>query len=685
MKKISSKIAAAIMICVVVSAVVVSCISAISAQKAISEQVNHNMQSLSAQYAYEMETSFAHYEGIAQTIGTYISATFSYSKAKNITMSVGYFQELDTYLQAVSTQNKDLLSVSAFANPDYNKALFGSWFSGEEKIEFDPYDAYSAYSSKEESWKWYSKVLEKKAPLWSDPYYNDRFQMESISYFYPIFDGEELTAVVGVDIPFETFRNMSTNISNKKVDGIMLLDGNNKIIVDHTYPQGTLLKKAGYGELEKTLAKQDRGFITMKVGSLGSCFVGFERLKNGFVFVAYSSESQVFASIKKTNITIGAVSGVVVVLAMILAVIVGYNISRPIYLVIEDLLLMETGNFTGVKHKKCLKNKDETGKLAKALEVIQVSMREMVGIVNENSTFVAELVGKLEGIVDQLMSRVSNVTEVAEELSAGMEQTSATAENLSNASSHMKEYMDAMKEKNEEGTSSVTGIAQKAVSISEEFSEEAQRAEELTKNVVINLRDSIEESKKVEQIKILTDIILKIADETSLLALNASIEAARVGAQGKGFGVVANEISRLSDESQRTAQRIQGIALEVIEAVQKLSQSSEGALEFMNDYVINGYGKLMEVSERYRKDSLNMKQIFGGFSSISNDILRETETLNEAFYELKSATADGTEGTQNLVGNAEQMSQITELVQKQSKQLTEVFTKLKEAIGKFSV
>lgn len=685
MKKISKKIAVAIMVCVIVSALVVGYISAISAQRAISEQVNHNMQSLSARYAYEMETSFAHYEGIAQTVGIYIGSTFGYSKAKNITLSVGYFQDLDTYLQAVSTKNEDLLSVSAFVNPNWSKALFGSWFSGEEKVECDPYDAYQEYSRGEESWKWLSAVLERRTPLWSDPYYNERFGVECISYLYPIFDEEEVTAVIGVDIPFDAFRNMTANITNGDIGGITLLDGSNRIIVDQIYPKGTLLEDTEYGGLKEALAKQGRGFISMNVGELGSCFVGFERLKNGFVFVVYSSESQVFASVKNTTFSIGMVSGAVIIFAMILAVIVGNSISRPIYLVIEDLLLMEKGNFTGIRHKKCLKNRDETGKLAKALEVIQISMREMVGIVNENSAVVAELVRKQEEIVDNLMYRVSDVTDVAEQLSAGMEQTSATAENLSSASDHMREYMDTMREKSEEGTNTVVAIARRAISINQEFNKEAIKSEKLSKNIVVNLQDSIGESGKVEQIKILTDIILKIADETNLLALNASIEAARVGAQGKGFGVVANEISRLADESQHTAQRIQTIALEVIGAVEKLRQSSEGALDFMKDYIINGYGKLIEVSEQYRKDSLNMKQIFGGFSAISNNVLKETATLNDAFYELKNATAEGSEGTQNLACNAEQMSEITELVQRQSRQLTEVFAKLTEAIGKFSV
>lgn len=685
MKKISNKIVLAIMICVIISACVVGYISAQSAEKVLSEQVNHNMQSLSSKFANEMETSFAHYEGVAQTIGTYVSATFDKSKGTNLPMSAGYFQELSKYIQAVSLQNKELTSVSAFSSPHLSKAFLGSWFHGDEEVKFDPYDAYKEFVNEDEKWYWHGEVVEKKVAMWTKPYFNSTFEMECISYYYPILEEGDIIAFISVDVPFQTIKSIASDISGYDVDGVILLDSNNQVIVDRNFSEGTSLSDAGYGELERALQESSTGFITMEMANSGRCFVGYERLKNGFTVVVYNPESIVFEPINRTNLDITIVSGIVIIVAIILAFIVGRSISKPIYLVIEDLLLMETGNFTGVKHKKCLKNKDETGKLAKALEVIQISMKDMVSIVNENSSFVAELVDKLGDVVQQLMQRAVNVNEVAEELSAGMEETSATADSLSDTSFHMKQYMDEMKQKNMEGSSSTVEISKKAMEINNELREEAISVEGKTNNIVQGLHNAIEEARKVEQIKILTESILAIADETNLLALNASIEAARVGSQGKGFGVIAHEISRLAEQSQETAHRIQGIVVEVIGSVQKLSNSSEGALEFMNDYIINGYTQLLGVSEQYSNDSTKIQNLFEGYSSISNDVVREIELLTAAFYDLKNATADGTVKIQDLASNAEQMSAITQQVQKQSQVLDEVFAKLTDAIGRFSV
>lgn len=73
------------------------------------------------------------------------------------------------------------------------------------------------------------------------------------------------------------------------------------------------------------------------------------------------------------------------------------------------------------------------------------------------------------------------------------------------------------------------------------------------------LSEAIEKSKSVEKINILSEAILKITEQTNLLALNAAIEAARAGEAGKGFSVVAEEIRKLAEESNNTANEIQEI------------------------------------------------------------------------------------------------------------------------------
>lgn len=84
----------------------------------------------------------------------------------------------------------------------------------------------------------------------------------------------------------------------------------------------------------------------------------------------------------------------------------------------------------------------------------------------------------------------------------------------------------------------------------------------------------MEDSQQVEQVRQLTNDILNIVSETNLLALNASIEAARAGQVGKGFAVVATEIGHLSGSSKETAENIQKINETVVDIVYELMKSA---------------------------------------------------------------------------------------------------------------
>lgn len=77
---------------------------------------------------------------------------------------------------------------------------------------------------------------------------------------------------------------------------------------------------------------------------------------------------------------------------------------------------------------------------------------------------------------------------------------------------------------------------------------------EMASEINTLLQSSLEKSKDVEKINVLTNDILEISSQTNLLALNASIEAARAGEVGKGFAVVADEIRKLADSSRETAE-----------------------------------------------------------------------------------------------------------------------------------
>lgn len=109
MKKISNKIILAILLCVSISAIMVGLISVYFTKREIIVQTNRSMLALSSQYANEMDVTFAKYEGVTEVIGVYIGATYEVNWLNGLEMSVGYYKDMESYIEAIAKQYPELM------------------------------------------------------------------------------------------------------------------------------------------------------------------------------------------------------------------------------------------------------------------------------------------------------------------------------------------------------------------------------------------------------------------------------------------------------------------------------------------------------------------------------------------------------------------------------------------------
>ena len=162
-----------------------------------------------------------------------------------------------------------------------------------------------------------------------------------------------------------------------------------------------------------------------------------------------------------------------------------------------------------------------------------------------------------------------------EELSASMEEVSAT---LTHVNEGVQDVLDISKDMNsqaKEGADFITDVKKKAQNIKDDTVQSKNSTVDMIRDIRSLLEVSIMNSKNVNKINELTNEILSISSQTNLLALNASIEAARAGEAGRGFAVVADEIGKLASNSAETANNIQSISVMVTQSVEELSKNAD--------------------------------------------------------------------------------------------------------------
>lgn len=253
---------------------------------------------------------------------------------------------------------------------------------------------------------------------------------------------------------------------------------------------------------------------------------------------------------------------------------------------------------------------------------------------------------------------VVNISSVMEELTASMEEIATTVEQLNKGTREILGDVVGVKNEIDNGTEISSEIKSLAIGVKESTEEKRGRIEAIMSEKYDALQNSIEESKKVDEIYHLTDDILEIASQTNLLALNASIEAARAGEAGKGFAVVADEIRVLAENSKKTANDIQEISANVVGAVECLMDNANDLISFMQETVLGDYKGFEGATDMYFEKAEKMEYAMTlcnasvtRFQNTMQEMADGIANISEAMSESAEGVSMATENVSSLVNS----------------------------------
>lgn len=389
------------------------------------------------------------------------------------------------------------------------------------------------------------------------------------------------------------------------------------------------------------------------------------------ILVLSAEEKDIFKPI--TDITRQAI-----IFCIILSVVLGFSSFLMIDRLTKPIITISkiVGKFAKMdltpdpRLNKISRRKDETGTIGVAL----LSLREA-----------------LAGIISDIQQQSTLLYHTAESLSSNAAATSGTVQNVeravsdiaANATSQAEETQKAtddillignMVENTSSEVSSLRTIAQSIKSSSDHANSTLQELDSVNQRAIDSINTIYEQTHTTNEsalkIKEAASLISSIADETSLLSLNASIEAARAGEAGRGFAVVASQIQKLAEQSNQSASQIDTIIYALLED----SQNAVETMESVRDIMI-------QQNENVTKTGSTFSQVQGGISeSVTNvdSIASRTDQLNTARVNIVDVVQNLASIAEQNASNTQETSAAVLEVANVMQEISEHATKLQE-------
>lgn len=534
----------------------------------------------------------------------------------------GYEYEVFKLLQELGESHDDFAYV-------YSSDLEGGY------VEWPGTYAYSNWDPKSRPWYQIGMQNDGKVALGSAYYYqpDDDIYVSAVSSF----KREGQTAgVVTVDFSIKTLMKMASETVIGKQGSLMVVEGSGSILVDVINPENSFQKLSQLpGSAYQKLANAQSGVINVSLNGQDYHANVYTSQNLGWKFVALVPDTEIYASANRIVQTTLIISVLLLALFLLVSYFLAKRLVTPIEAVSavsQDLQVIAKGE-GDLTIKIMVDSNDETGLLSKWFNHFLESIRILISNIKQSAVTIAKA-------AEQTSTKAQRVAEATSKQLVSIEQIVAAGQQMLAASNDAAQNCSDSAEFSEQALTTTLHGKTLIKQSSDGVNRLGERLNE--SKIVINELES--ETSNINQI---LSTIQEIAEQTNLLALNAAIEAARAGEQGRGFAVVADEVRNLAQRTQESTEQINKILGLLLERTKTASHTmnesltesekaitlSEEALEAFQ-MVETMVGQMKDMALRTAASAEQQRTATGGINDNINSISDSAQELSHISDEV---------------------------------------------------
>ena len=601
---------------------------------------------------------------------------------------LGHQKVFETVVDTMESQNmSDAETLSLFKNYyNVNEDYPNGFYLATEHNELIDASGWEPEEDLRET-EWYVDGIDNLNFQMGRPYMDELTGEQIVSSTRVIEDFNGRKAVVAVDIKLTAVADVIFSMNVVGKGGALVVEaGSGTIVADRNYMEmvGRSMYEDGNALYKKmgSIVKTYRiGLKTIEVDGVEYQVVLDQLEGTNWYLVTYTTSDSVYGELTTlTTLLLSVGAGVTILMCIILTILIR-SITKPLHKLTDTIVAVTGGDFTA---DVVVKGNDE-------VTVIARSMREFLSVMRDT-------LGSIASVSDTIDSQAKGSNRISGELH---ESAVGQSEAMNQMRQNLEELVDSIEVIADSATKLATVVSEtnesgrQAIENIEDTMKEAAGGRESMNSVTVSMGEVKESMNTLEvaitdvgtaavKINEITTTIRNIADETNLLALNASIEAARAGEAGRGFAVVATEIKKLAETSGAAANEISALIDSVTGLINETVEQSHNSMD-----QINSSAELVDVA------SEQFNNIFQSIES-TNDIIQgmisqiyeanDVATNMAAITEEQSASAEEIEATALSVQElANAVTENSSSVSDDSSRLAGTAEDLKNQLDKFTI